>query len=183
MADSSPGESPRPAHLAAFPLRPQAAGGTRVLSGVQFPGALLPPRPRSPDATERGGRSRQRSVGRAPGCGLGPRGGGGGAPPAGRPPVFVNKVSLEPATPPSHLRRWQPLQSQQSRAFPWRPDGLQSPVPLPAAPERDVADSGLRTPQAVGAAASAPATVSGRLISVYVQTRFLIPDRLRVSVV
>lgn len=89
----------------------------------------------------------------------------------------MNKVSLEPATPSSHLRRWQPLQSQQ------RPDGLQSPVPLPAAPEPDVADSGLRTPQAVGAAASAPATVSGRLISVYVQTRFLIPDRLRVSVV
>lgn len=56
-------------------------------------------------------------------------------------------------------------------------------MPLPAAPERDVADSGLRTPQAVGAAASAPATVSGRLISVYVQTRFLIPDRHRVSVV
>lgn len=34
VADSSPGESPRPAHLAAFPLRPQAAGGTRALSGV-----------------------------------------------------------------------------------------------------------------------------------------------------
>lgn len=165
--------------LLTWPLPTASSGGRRDKSALwgRFPGALLPPRPRSPDATERGGRSRQRSVGRAPGCGLGPRGGGGGAPPAGRPPVFVNKVSLEPATPPSHLRRWQPLQSQQ------RPDGLQSPVPLPAAPERDVADSGLRTPQAVGAAASAPATVSGRLISVYVRTRFLIPDRLRVSVV